>query len=496
MLPFPEYEKLDGIAISRLIKRGEISADEALAAARDRIERYNPRLNAVVHLPEKAEPVTPADGPLAGVPVLIKDLVSDVAGWPTLAGSRAMRGHVARQDGEVIRRYRAAGLQLVGKTATPEWGLHPFTESTQYGATRNPWQPTLTTGGSSGGSAAAVAAGMTPIAHGGDGGGSIRIPASHCGLFGLKPGRGRSPCGPVFSEYWQGFVSEHALTRSVRDSAAMLDILLSGHDPQDVSYTPPPASSFLSSLDTPPPRLRIAFTRQPFQGGELAPDCMAALDDSLALLASLGHHVEEAHPPLASPEAIRRAMLVMVSGEMAALAATLRKPDGSALRWEDMETDSWTLARYGELLSAGDFARMRQLAFAQGRIMAAFHQRYDVLVTPVLNDPPPDIGALRTSKTEQALSDLLLGKLGLNWTLKLGNAVEKSSRRVMEHMGWTIPFNMSGQPAMSVPLFWTESGLPIGTQFVAAQGREGLLLQLARELEIARPWFDRRPPKA
>lgn len=496
---FPDYEEHDGLSLAGLLASGQISQGELLRAARERMDSRNPALNALVlRLDDSADRQVPPPGasPLAGLPILLKDLLADVAGIPTSNGSRLCAGYIPQQDAELVRRYRAAGLIFAGKTSTPEFGLYPYTESALHGATRNPWNHALTCGGSSGGSAAAVAAGMVAIAHGGDGGGSIRIPASNCGLFGLKPSRGRSPCGPERSESWQGFTSEHVLTRSVRDSAAMLDILCQGNDCADAYHCPPPSQTFLASLQQAPGKLRIAYTRRPLMGGHLHTECDAALSHSLRLLESLGHSVEEVHPPLDTAEEMCRAMLVMVCGEMACLMRNSRQLYGQPASFRLVEPSSWTLARYGELLSAGEFAWMRDFALRQGRNMQRFHQGYDVLVTPVLNQLPAAIGSLGTSRFEDALSTLLLGHLGWDWTLKLSQLVPEHSRKLMEYIGWTIPFNMSGQPAMSVPLYWTADNIPVGTQFVAGMGQDGLLLQLAAQLEQAQPWFQRRPPLA
>ncbi|MBA1429376.1 MULTISPECIES: amidase [Pseudomonas fluorescens group] len=496
---FPEYDLLDGIALADMVRRKEVTPSELVRAAVQRIDERNGALNAVVHLLEdeaKSQCRLPvADGPLSGVPILIKDLLAEIEGCPTRNGSRLFEHYVAREDSQTIKRYRKAGLIFVGKTATPELGLHPYTESDATGITRNPWNLGLSPGGSSGGACAAVAAGMTPIAHGSDGGGSIRLPASHCGVFGLKPTRGRSPCGPHFSELWQGLVVEHAVSRSVRDSAAMLDILIAGNDDADAYRWPAPQESFVSSISNTPGRLRIAYTFQPFLGGELSADCRAAVESSLQLLADLGHDVVEAHPPLASADQLCEAMLTIVCGEMASLVENAGRMLNRVATYEDFEPGTWALARQGHIFKAVDLARMRELALHQGRIMSAFHEDYDVLVTPVVNQLPSPVGAFRLSPLEESLSRKVLGQWGQDWPLRLGNRLSQTSRQVMEYMGWSTPFNMSGQPAMSVPLFWNEAGLPMGTQFVAKMGNEALLLQLARSLEIARPWQHRRPPQ-
>ncbi|WP_374420741.1 amidase [Chromobacterium sp.] len=498
MICFKEYEDYDGIGLAQLIASGEIAASEATAAAQARLERWNPALNAVcLPLPEQAQAQLAqpqGGGPLAGSPVLIKDLLADIAGVPTRNGSRLFDGYVATRDAEIIRRYRQGGLIFIGKTTTPELGLCPYTESEVYGASRNPWNLALTPGGSSGGSAAAVAAGIVPIAHGGDGGGSIRIPASNCGVFGLKPSRGRSPAGPDYSEGWQGLVCQHALTRSVRDSAAMLDLLAGKPSGGEAYYWPAPEQDFLSAHQREPGKLRIAWTKRPILGGELHADCAAALDGALALLAGLGHEVEEVQLPLAPPEDYQRAMLVLICAEMAGLLRDIERQTGTAARYSQLEPASWALARYGERLSAGELAWARGFIWSQTRAMDAFHQGYDVLATPALNQPPAPIGSLGPSPAEATLSRWVLGKLGWDWTLRFGQLIPDTSRRMMEYLGWTIPFNMSGQPAMSVPLHWNAAGLPIGVQFVARCGDELTLLRLARQLEQAQPWAQRRPP--
>ncbi|KTT63951.1 hypothetical protein NS383_17720 [Pseudomonas oryzihabitans] len=492
---FPEYDQLDGIALAGLVRRKEVSAEELVRAALQRIEVHNPRLNAVVHhLGAQARQqcgLPLGEGPLAGVPMLVKDLLADIEGCRTGNGSRLFSGYVAQRDSFIVARYRRAGLIFVGKTATPELGLHPYTESAVSGVTRNPWHLELSPGGSSGGSCAAVAAGMTPIAHGSDGGGSLRLPASHCGVFGLKPTRGRSPCGPYFSEIWQGLVVEHAVTRSVRDSAAMLDILSDGQDRGDAYQCSAPEPSFLASLARHPGRLRIAYTFEPFLGGELNKDCRRATESTLALLADLGHEVVEAHPPLAPAQQLCEAMLTLVSGEVAMLVGNAARLIGRVGRQEDFESGTWALARYGHVLKAVDFARARELALQQGRIMDAFHAQYDILVTPVVNQLPTRIGALRLDPLEERLARLVLGKWGMDWPLRVGSRLADQSSDIMRYMGWSVPFNMSGQPAMSVPLYWNDQGLPIGTQFVARMGHEALLLQLAHTLEAARPWQGR-----
>jgi amidase len=503
MPSLPEYDQLDGIALADLIRQRQISASEALDACLERIAERNGPLNAIARLMEgearqQLQGALP-DGPLAGVPIVIKDLLADIAGVPTASGSRLFAGIVPQQDSTLIARYRQAGLIFAAKTTTPEFGLMPVSEAKLYGPTRNPWDLNRTPGGSSGGSGAAVASRMVAIGHGGDGGGSIRIPASNCGLFGLKPSRGRTPFGPLLSEGWQGMVEQHAVTRSVRDSAAMLDILCGQLEAGDAYHCPVPEQSFLFSLASnsqpgqPGPRLRIAYCEQPFTGGPTDPECRQAMLHTAQLLQQLGHHVELKQPPLGDPEQMCRAMLVMVTGEMAGMLRHLPALIGRAVRHDDIEVNSWVLARYGELLSAGEHAWMRGFLLEQGRIMAQFHQTYDVLLTPTLNQLPLTLGALASKPVEDWIASNFIGKLGWDWLLKLSPMVADHARRTMHYMGWTIPFNMTGQPAASVPLYWSAGNVPLGTQLVGRYGEDATLLRLAAELEQAQPWAARVP---
>lgn len=511
VMKLEEYQTYDGIGLGQLLQRREVSAGELVQLVLGAIEKYNPGLNAVVQtLPQLANEAAARfqaelqagteQGPLAGVPLLLKDLLADIKGINTRNGSHLFDQYLPEQDAEIVRRYKAAGLIMTGKTATPELGLLPVTESAVYGITRNPWDPARTCGGSSGGAAAAVAARILPIAHGGDGGGSIRIPASNCGVFGLKPTRGSSPCGPHFAENWQGFVVQHVLTRSVRDSAAMLDIMRAGSDPGDAYPLPVPSSSYLQQLQNKLPRLRIGWCFQPFLGGEVSRASLNALQHTRQLLHDLGHQVEEVRPALASADELCEAMLVMVCGELAALVRNCPRLLGRSATWRDFEESTWTLACMGRIYKAEDFAWMRDLSLRQGRIMAEFHQQYDVLLTPVTNQVPALHGSLLPTPFEKRLSRVLLGRLGWESVLRMSNKVAEDSRRVMHYLGWTIPFNMSGQPAMSVPLYWTNQddhpgpSLPVGSHFIAGHGQDALLLQLAQELEQAQPWAERRPP--
>lgn len=499
MAVFPEYEQHDGLGLAQLVREKQVSPGELLETVLDRIERRNGPINAVVRRMDETarqQAQQPTDGPFAGVPTLIKDLGAEVAGTPTGSGCRLYRHKIASRDSETIRRLRAAGLIFAGKTATPELGLYPFTETELYGITRNPWNLEHTPGGSSGGAAAAVAAGIVPFAHASDGGGSIRIPASNCGLFGLKPSRGRAPSGPNAAESLQGMAGEHAITRSVRDSAALLDIISHGFDSGELLHCPPPPHSFLHSLELPLPRLRVAVSFNPPLGGTLHDDCHAAAHHSAQTLEGLGHHVEEASPQLPSPEALNDAIVTIFAGELAALVRRSPENVGRAATYRDFEPGTWAMARYGEQISAGKFAQARHFMLTLGRRMAAFHQKYDVLVSPVLNQPPARVGELAVRPFEEMLSRVMIGVLRQDWTLPLSGMIEANSLKILQYMGWPTPYNMSGQPAMSVPLHWNAHGLPIGTQVVGRFGEEATLLQLAYELEQAQPWFGRLAPLA
>ena len=422
---------------------------------------------------------------------MLKDLLSWYAGEPTSSGSRLYQGWVAPHDTEMVKRYRRAGVIVVGKTNTPEFGLTPFTEPELFGPAKNPWDTTRTTGGSSGGSAAAVASGMVPWAGGGDGGGSIRIPASCCGVFGLKPTRGRTPAGPIIGELWQGAAIEHCITRSVRDSAAMLDAV-SGPDVGAPYWAPLPDRPFLDEVSAPPKRLRIAFTSAPFLGHDVHADCTAALADSVQLLESLGHEVVEAEPPV-DREKFNRAFLTVICGEVRADILEAEALVGRSATPASVEYTTWGLSLLGKAISAGDFVKAEHYLRTAARRVGEFFEDYDVLVTPTLATPPFVIGALQPPAHERALLKTL-GKLRAGNVLKLLGALEKTADKIFDFIPYTPLFNVTGQPAMSVPLYWNAENLPIGTHFVGKYGDEATLFRLASQLESARPWKNRRPP--
>jgi amidase len=495
-----EYAALDGLGLAALVARRQVSALELLEEAIARAERLNPRLNAIVgplyDEARRAALALPgsdaASGPFAGVPFLLKDLYADVAGVPATAGSRLLAGYRPARDATIVMRFRRAGLIIFGKTNTPELGLLPATEPALYGPTRNPWDPALSPGGSSGGAAAAVASGIVPLAHANDGGGSIRIPASCCGLFGLKPTRGRTPVGPEHTQLWNGFTIGHVLSRSVRDSAAALDAI-AGPEPTSPYWPPPQARPFAAEVGAPPGRLRIALGKRPQAALHPPhPDCLAAADDAARLLADLGHAVEEADLEV-DAEAFARDFFTLVCVEMASLLARCEARLGHRSRRGDLETSTAITAILGRQRTALEAALARERLEAIGRRAADFFERFDLLLSPTLGAPPLAIGALRPRGLE-AFGQELLYRLHLGALLRIPGVVEASVRRIFSFIPFSPLANVTGQPAMSVPLFWNAAGLPIGTQLTARFGDEAILFRVAAQLEAARPWRDRRPP--
>lgn len=495
---FDEYERFDAVGLAALVRSGQVGAAELVEAAIARIEARNPALNAViVPMYEQAREAAQRHsgaGLLAGVPLLVKDLLADVEGVPTGSGNRLLRGIPWPRDSEIVRRLRAAGMVLLGKTNTPEFGLTPYTEPETYGPTRNPWDPSRTPGGSSGGSAAAVAAGMVPVATGGDGGGSIRIPASCCGLFGLKVSRGRTPSGPDRGELWHGFANEHVLTRSVRDSAALLDAIAG--DDVGAPYSAPPAPhSFLREADAQPGNLRIAFSDRPLIGPSSTPvhdDCREAFARTVTLLGELGHELVE-DAPRVDGEACAADFLTVLAAHTRAVIEWTAQLAGRRVSSADFELTSYTLGLLGRAIPASDYALAVDRLQLVAREVAAFFERYPVLLTPTLAGPPIEIGALQPVPSERAAMRSI-NAVGAGWLLRLLRVTKTMAAKNFAWIPYTPLFNVTGQPAMSVPLHWNAAGLPIGVQFVGRFGDEATLLRLAGQLERARPWADRRPP--
>jgi Asp-tRNA(Asn)/Glu-tRNA(Gln) amidotransferase A subunit family amidase len=462
-----EYRSYDATALAGLVRDAQVKAEELLDAALEAIAAINPRLNAVVHLMEDQARRAVADGlpagPFRGVPFLVKDLWTNVAGARTTNGSRLFAGVApADHDSVVVHRHRAAGLVVLGKTNTPEFGLSPSTEPALFGPTLNPHDPTHSAGGSSGGSAAAVAAGMVPVAHATDGGGSIRIPASCCGLFGLKPTRGRVTFAPEKGEGWAGMSHQHAVTRSVRDSAALLDAT-AGPAPGDPYAAAPPEGTFLAATGREPHRLRVGLSLSPPTGIEVDPECVRAAQDTAAVLEEFGHVVEPVEWPF-SPDLIVAAQMGIIRTNVAASVAARLADLGRPVREDELEPLTAAMVGSAEGTTAVDYINAVASMHQVGRSLAQLFTQIDVLVTPTMACLPPPIG-------EVNLSD-----------------VEHYMEKAAPMAAFTMMFNMSGQPAASLPLHRSASGLPIGTQMAGRYGAETTLLSLSSQLERARPW--------
>jgi amidase len=496
-MPISEYGKLDAHGLADLVRRREVTPSELLEEAIARAERVNPRINAIVaplheRARQEAAALPPSDAPFRGVPFLLKDLEAAVAGAPLTAGTRFLADYRPTHDSTLVTRFKRAGAVIFGKTNLPELGITPFTESKLFGPARNPWNLDLTPGGSSGGAAAAVAAGIVPVAHATDGGGSIRIPASCCGLFGLKPTRGRTPVGPDHTQHWNGYSISHVISRSVRDSAAMLDAL-AGPEPTSPYWAPPAARPFAAEVGAPPGRLRIALTKRPFVSN-VAPhaDCAAAANDAAGLLADLGHQVEEADLPI-DGDAFARDFFVVLCVEIAAIIARAEIGLGRRVARADIETNTAIIATIGRQQTALRATMARERLEAAVRATAPTMERYDLVLSPTLGLPPPALGALAPRGAEAFAHDALIA-LHLGFLLRLPGVVESAVKKVFAFIPFTPLANVSGQPAMSVPLSWNAAGLPIGVQLQARFGDEATLLRVAAQLEAARPWADRRPP--
>jgi amidase len=468
-----ELASLDATAQAELVRRKQIKPVELVDAAIARIDQLNPALNAVItpmfELARSAADNPLPDGPFRGVPFLLKDLLTSYAGVRMASGSMSLRDFVPDHDSELVVRLKRAGLVILGKTNTSEFGLLPTTEPRLFGPSRNPWAPKRTTGGSSGGSAVAVAMGMVPMAHGNDGGGSIRIPASCCGLFGLKPTRGRNPLGPDFGDIMSGLVAEHAVTRSVRDSAGLLDAT-ARPDVGDPYYAPLPKRPFLQEVGADPGKLRIAFTTTAPTGVPIHADCVRAVEEAARLCSELNHEVSEATPAL-DGKLLAKSFMALWSAGAAEEIEGIAVMTGRKQTPDQYEELTWALAEQGRAISAATYLLAVKSLQSIARQVARFLLGYDVWLTPTLAEPPLQLGS---------------------FDARAGNPLYGLERA----LAW-VPFtpicNATGQPAMSIPLYWNAEGLPIGTHFVARFGDEATLFRLAAQLEAARPWAARCP---
>jgi amidase len=495
---FKEYTRYDATGLAELIARGDISPAEALDAALARAEQVNPKLAAICIPMEslaRERAKTPLHGPFAGVPFLLKDIAQDYAGVPSTSGSRALRHWIPKQHAEIVNRFLDAGFVVFGKTATPEFALKAETAPQVWDApTRNPWDLQRSPGGSSGGAAAAVAAGIVPAAGASDGGGSIRIPASYCGLFGLRPSRGRVPNGPMHGEFWEGASSQHALTRSVRDSARILDTIAGADAGAPFAIAAPPIS-FVEATQLPPRKLRIGFSTQSPLGTPVHPQYIQAVMDAAKLLADLGHDVEPAQPDI-DGHALARTFITMYFGQSAANMERARRINHAGNH--DFELETRILALLGRTLTAGDYVGEHLRWNDYARALGRFHETYDAYLTPTAAQPPNRIGELATPPLQRILAKGVLA-LGAGRLLMKSGMVESLVTTSMQRVPYTQLSNLTGTPSMSVPLHWApaEAGgteLPFGVQFVARFGDEALLLSLAAQLEQARPWGARRAP--
>ncbi len=473
-----EYVDHDATALADRVRKREVKRSEVLAAAIEIAERRNPQINAICHAPyeevmaqtKARDDAPPSESPFDGVPFLLKDLGVEYEGFPMRFGSRSLADYVSPYTDTLGNRYVASGVSILGRTTTPEFGLIAVTESALYGDTRNPWNLDHTPGASSGGAAAAVAAGIVPFAHANDGGGSIRIPASCCGLVGMKPSRGRTPSGPVVGEIVSGFGYQHVVARTLRDCAGMLDAT-AGEETGDIYAAPPAPLSYVEEIGKGPGKLRVAFWTKYWRDGQPTdPECIAAVANAVKLLEQLGHEVEEKRPDM-DFESLFRAFMVQWAAVTAATVDRLKLANPDMDETAMFEPFTRELADEGRSRSAAELTLARELLFSSARTMGRFHESYDVLVTTVLGTPPLAIG---------------------EWSRESARFLDEESR-ASRFLLCSYLTNATGQPSITLPLHMTSDGLPVGVMFTAAYGREDLLYRLAGQLEQAAPWIDRRP---
>jgi len=473
-MPIPEYASLDGLALGELVRKGEVTALELLEEAIARVEKHNSRLNAIVYkfyerAREMARNGCASGAPFEGVPLLLKDILGDCAGVPTRWGTSYVPEIPAPADCELVSRYKRAGFIPFAKTNVPEFGLVPTTEPRLYGPAHNPWSLAHSTGGSSGGSAAAVAAGIVPIAHANDGGGSIRIPAACCGLVGLKPTRGRNSLAPMAGDLINGLIVEHVVTRTVRDSAAVLDAT-AGAVPGDPYIAPAPARPWLDEVSNPPGRLRIAFHTRALDGGPIHPDAAEAVTRAAKLCAELGHEVSEDAPRIELMELMPDFTVVWTT-TIAYSIESAKRLIGREPEREQLESLTWNLYELGKGITAAQYlvAINGLQRFSHG--FARFFEKYDLWMTPTLGRPPVKLGEIDLASPNANMFNPIIAEFA--------------------HLNPL--YNVTGQPAITLPLHWNRDGLPIGVSFGARFGDEATLFRIAAQLEQAAPWKDRRP---
>jgi len=488
-MDFHEYRAHDATGLAELVAGRQVSAAELLAVARDRAAAVNPQLNAIVR-DVPASPTEELDGPFAGVPFLIKDLAQDYAGLPTSSGSRAWMSTPAAEHATVVQRWVDAGLVVFGKTNTPEFGAKGITEPVAWGPARNPWNPERTPGGSSGGSAAAVAAGVVPCAGANDGGGSIRIPAACCGLVGLKPGRGLTPSGPAHGEPMHGAAVQGVVSRTVRDTAGMLDVLRGG-EPGGPYVPGIPDAPFSSCVGQDPGRLRIGVRVPSAITAAPHPEAVAAVDATVRALTELGHHVEELTEAPFDDAVLAKDFLLTWFVHVAHEVAEAKRRTGAGD--DSFERDTLIMAALGRATGGVDYVAAVERRHEHARRLTTFFESYDLLLTPTLATPPPRIGQFDLPIALQRGADVLIRTR----TARLLRHTRIVDDMVDQNLGW-VPYtqlaNITGRPAISLPLHQTVDGLPLGVQFVAPLAGEALLIRLAAQLERAVPWSDRVAP--
>lgn len=467
-----EYANYDALGLAELVAKKEVSAAELVEEAIGRIERHNSKLNAVVFKTydrARSAAKLPLSGPFAGVPFLLKDILGTQKGVPSRQGAAFIPPAPAPHDATLVRRFTGAGLISLGKTNVPEFGLVPTTEPALYGPCNSPWELDHSVGGSSGGSGCAVAAGIVPIAHANDGGGSIRAPASACGLVGLKPTRGRNPLGPDLGDIMGGLVCEGVLTRSVRDTAAALDVT-AGNEMGDPYWAPPRPKSYLDECSTPPGKLKIAFATQSLFGKTFDKECVAAIKETAKLLESLGHHVEEASPVVDTGALMTSFMPIWAAG-LAMLIEGTAMMTGRTPQEEDFEGLTWGLYQMGKQISAAQYQMCWFQVHAISRQIAQFHQTHDMWLTTTFGAP-----VVRNGTFDFHEKDAM-----------------KAFAPIIDYLPITAISNATGAPAISLPLAMAANGTPIGLHFAARFGDEATLLRLAGQLEKAKPWAQRYP---
>lgn len=470
---FSDFDKHDAMGLAELVRNKDVTPEELLDESIDRVERLNPQLNAVTlkHYDEARKQIEDGlpDGPFRGVPYLLKDLHLLLCGTPTTSSSKLFADNIADHDSTLVERYKAAGLVLYGKTNTPEFGLTTTTEPAMYGACHNPWNLDHSTGGSSGGAGAIVAARINPMANASDGGGSIRIPAAACGVFGMKPSRARNPSGPDRGEGWNGCSVSHAVSLTVRDNAALLDAT-EGAAPGDIYAAPHKERDFLGEVTTDPGRLKIGFSTRTPNGTPVDPECIRAVEKTAKLLEGLGHDVEEAWPDY-EPAAAGLALVTFIAAHCTTGLLLRAEALGRELTADDVEKQTWMFAEMAKTISSTDYARAQIGQQQVSRNVGAFFEGYDAFIQPTLGKPPVELGWLDMNSDD---FDDYIERIGI-------------------YSPFTSLYNIAGNPSISVPLHWSDKGLPVGTMITAAYGDEATLFRLAGQLERAEPWIDKRP---